>query len=235
VAIGHVPEFEATELWVLVDGEPGDVGVETAGGHTWQIAGALLQPGLYRYVWSEPATAQHIWLLPCPEPTCVVTGLTLVDGRDNTFQSLVPGNYRLIHSGDVKIYENLDVLPRAFVVYDWQWAADVAESVAMMESDEFDPRRVAVLVGDGPFPATGEGTGKVEVVSYEPESVVLRAESDVPGLLILTDSFYPGWEATIDGEPATIYAADGLFRGLFIPAGMHEVIFAYRPRWLYWG
>jgi hypothetical protein len=235
VIIGHMPRFEATELWVLVEGEPGEIVVETTAGREWKITGELLQPGLYRYAWPEPALAQQIRILPCAESGCSVTGLTLVDHRDNTFHSLVAGNYRLIHSGDVKIYENLDVLSRAFIVYDWRWTAGLAESVALMKPQTFDPRYEATLVGNGPLPAAVEGSGTAEILTYEPERVVLQVESNMPGLLLLTDSFYPGWEATVDGAPATIYAADALFRGVFIPAGTHEVAFVYRPYWFYLG
>jgi hypothetical protein len=233
VAVGHVPPFEATELWLLAEGKPGEIVVETAGGQGWEITGELLQPGLYRYAWPEPAVTQQIHILPCAEPGCSVTGLTLIDNRDDTFHSLVPGNYRLVHSGDVKIYENLDVLPRAFLLYDWRWTAGVAESVSLMGSATLDLRRSAVLVGEGQLPTAEVGSGEVELLSYQPEKIVLRAESNVPGLLMLTDSFYPGWEATVDGAQATIYAADALFRGVFVPAGTHEVVFVYRPRWLY--
>jgi hypothetical protein len=235
VAVGHVPPFEATELWLLAEGEPGEIVVETADGRKWEITGELLQPGLYRYAWPEPAVAQQIYILPCSEPGCTVTGLTLVDHRDGAFHSLVAGNYRLIHSGDVKIYENLDVLPRALLLYDWRWTAGVAESISLMESAVFEPRRSAVLVGEGQLPTAEAGSGEVELVTYEPERIVLRTESSAPGLLLLTDSFYPGWEATIDEALATIHIADALFRGVFVPAGTHEVIFVYRPNWLYLG
>ena len=50
-----------------------------------------------------------------------------------------------------------------------------------------------------------------------------------PGVVILSDSYYPGWQATVDGEPARIYAANHLFRGVEVGAGVHEVRFIYRP------
>jgi hypothetical protein len=231
VAVGAVPAFEATELWLLSAGTPPVVEIGTLDGQMWSLEPELLEaPDLFRVIFPEPVSPETVSLLPCPDDTveCRLEALTLVDSRDDTFLPLVPGPYRLIYSGDVKIYENMFVLPRAFFVYDWQWRADVAGSVAAMSRDEFDPRRSAVLVGEGRAPA-GEGNGTVAFVRYSPEQVTLQVETDRDGLLLLTDAHYPGWEATIGGRPVPVYQADGLFRGVVIPAGVHEVEFSYRP------
>ena len=229
--VSDVPPFEATEVWLLSEGTPPRVAVTTRDGQTWQLATELLgAPDLYRVPFPQPATATSIALLPCAPAAagCGLAALTLVDARDGAFQPLTPAPYRLIHSGDVKIYENRDALPRAFVVADWQWQPDTAAAVTAMSAPGFDPRRKAILVGDGPAPAiTGGGTA--EIVTYAPERVVVRTQGE-GGLLLLSDAHYPGWVATLDGAPTTLYAADGLFRGVFVPAGEHEVVFAFRPR-----
>jgi hypothetical protein len=164
-----------------------------------------------------------------------VDGLALVDSRDASFQTLVPGAYRLIHSGDVKIYENLDVLPRAFLVYRWQWQPDGEQSVQAMGAAGFNPHEEAVLAGSGE-PASGSAAeNRATITRYEAEAASLDVETEAPGLLVLTDAAYPGWVAAINGEPATIYQVDGLFRGVMLPAGRYQVEFRYEPASLRWG
>ena len=232
VAAGEAPAFEATELWLLADNLPPLVEIVTDGGEAWTIAPErLLAPDLYRAVFPDPATAASISLLPCEAGStgCGAAALTLVDARDGAFQPLAPTPYRLIHSGDVKIYENLAALPRAFKVYDWQWQPDESAAVAAMAAADFDPAVAAVLTGEpgAVSPASG-GRGTVSVSRYTPERVVVRVDGDA-GLLVLSDAFYPGWEVTIDGRPATIYPANALFRGVFVPEGAHDVVFEFRP------
>jgi hypothetical protein len=147
---------------------------------------------------------------------------------DGAFQSLTLGNYRLIHSGDVKIYENLDALPRAFFVPAWQWQPDTEAALAVMAEPEFDPRETAVLLGGGVSGWQTGGQGAALIQSYEPERVVIRTENAADGLLLLTDAHYPGWQASIDGEPVPIETADVLFKAVFVPAGEHEVVFAFK-------
>lgn len=231
ISVGSVPPFEASVVWLLSDGFPPPVEVTTTDGQTWLLpAEPFAEPDLYRYVFPEPGIAEQITLQPCPsgDNKCVVDAISLVDEQDGTFLSLVPGPQRLIYSGDVKIYENLAVLPRAFLVYDWRWQPDTTASVNAMSNPDFDPSRTAILVGDGHEPGL-EGDGEVTINEYSPEQVVIYSESDQSGLLLLSDAYYPGWQATIDGKKVPIYQADALFRGVFVPAGQHEIIFRFQP------
>ena len=65
---------------------------------------------------------------------------------------------------------------------------------------------------------------------FRPERVAVRTESDRAGFVVLTQSFYPGWEATVDGAPAHLMAADALFQAVHVPAGQHAVEFTFKPR-----
>jgi uncharacterized membrane protein YfhO len=67
------------------------------------------------------------------------------------------------------------------------------------------------------------------VVAYAPEWIAIEATLKAPGYLILSDAWYPGWQATVDGEQATIERANTMFRAIYLPAGQHEVNLNYRP------
>lgn len=70
---------------------------------------------------------------------------------------------------------------------------------------------------------------KVRIVSYKRNSVTLEVESSEHGVLVLHDIYYPGWEASVDGERRPVLRANLLFRGVEVPAGKHRVEFAFRP------
>jgi len=73
------------------------------------------------------------------------------------------------------------------------------------------------------------------LVLHEPEEVRITAEADEPGYVVLADAWYPGWQATVNGEAVPIRRADYLFRAVEVPAGRSEIRFVYRPRSLAWG
>ncbi|HRN68671.1 MAG TPA: YfhO family protein [Promineifilum sp.] len=232
VLLADVPTYEATELWMLAEAPP-EVEVITAEGESWRLTPELWQaPDLYRLDYPRAATAERVTLLPCPEQAaeCGVNALTLVDARDETFLPLTMPPYRLIFSGDVKIYENLDALPRAFLVHEWQVASDTVAAVAMMRAGDFEPGLRAVVTGENvPSSSATAGRGSATIVDYRPEVVTLHTEADAESFLILTDAIYPGWEAAIDGVPVSVWSVDGLFRGVFVPAGDHEIVMSFRP------
>ncbi len=108
----------------------------------------------------------------------------------------------------------------------------------------FDPREASYVevapgesVGldfDAEIPAD-RSTERVEIVVDGLHEVTIEAELSAPGLVVLGDSFYPGWRATVDGEPAPILATNHIFRGVVVPAGRHEIRFDYAPASVYWG
>ena len=239
ISVGFVPAYEATELWLVADGEPGAVEVTTKKGQVWRMNPEPIEADLYHVVWPEPTILQAISIFPCyiTEPDAEpcqsawqLKGLALVDSRDETFQPLVPGEYRLVHSGDVKIYENLDALPRAFLVYDWRFLPEIDDALEAMSAAGFDPAKQAVIVDPGQDGRlqTG-GAGEATITEYEPDRVVVEIDGDADGLLLLSDAYYPGWQAKLDGDPVSIYQTDILFRGLMVPSGEHEVEFIFEP------
>ncbi|MGC8947560.1 MAG: YfhO family protein, partial [Anaerolineae bacterium] len=88
-------------------------------------------------------------------------------------------------------------------------------------------------VQNGPH-MDGAGQGRIEVGYYGPNDVVLFVETDAPALLVLSDTFYPGWQAEVDGERAPIYRTNAVFRGVLVPPGKHRVEMTFRPSSLRW-
>ncbi len=75
-----------------------------------------------------------------------------------------------------------------------------------------------------------------QITSYEPEKVVIEASLQSPKILVLADEYYPsGWTVTIDGVKGEILRADGVLRGVALPAGDHKVVFEFHPKLFYAG
>ncbi len=177
----------------------------------------------------EPVIPQRIvvrYLLPFGE--FHLRGLSLIEEQTGTHRSLVVSPaYRLVHSGDVKIYENLESLPRAFVVHRARVLEDALEA---MKKEAFDPGR-EVILNQGPVGHLEEekAEDRVSIVSYQPERVAIDVQLGAPGYLVLTDVYYPGWRALVDGRPAEIERADYYFRAVYLEEGEHTIEFVYAP------
>jgi hypothetical protein len=63
-----------------------------------------------------------------------------------------------------------------------------------------------------------------------PQEVVLEVEMESPGLVVLADVYYPGWELTIDGKPARIYRVNQMMRGAVVGANHHRLVYTFAPR-----
>jgi len=158
--------------------------------------------------------------LHLPEAFTRVERVALVgpEGNEVSLGSLVgQGEHRIVYRSEhVLIYRNEDVWPRAYAVTDEQ-AQCVGENLTI------DPHLRA------------EDVLPVDVVRYEATEVILRVEMGADGYVVLADLAYPGWYAQLNGRDTQVLTVDGLYRGVWVPAGVHEIQFAYRPpvsRWL---
>ena len=184
----------------------------------------------------RPGAIQVESLLP-PGGTAsvVLRGLTLIDGRTGTSRNLsVDPAYRLVHSGDVKIYHNLAPLSRAFVVHRATTIADDNQALAALRDPAFDPAN-EVILAEGNELASGGDHSAANMVTYEPERVEIQTSLSAPGYLVLTDAYYPGWTVEVDGRPAPLLRADLYFRAVALDAGEHRVTFRFQPATVRWG
>jgi len=162
----------------------------------------------------------------------VIQAVTLVDTRTGMFVPLLPsdrGRFQMVHSGDVKIYENLAGRPRAYLANDVVAADNSQAALAFLQEGKAGLDGRAVVEGLPSFTTQPAAGDHAEIVAYTPERVEIQTRNTNRALLVLSDSAYPGWTATVDGQPSPIYTTNYLFRGIDLPPGEHTVLFQYQP------
>jgi hypothetical protein len=147
----------------------------------------------------------------------------------------IPG-LNLIFADGVQIYRNDDVLPRAYVVSQARVISDDEKLLAELLSQTFDARRTVLLrpaqsqesISYPPIPSY-----PLSLISlspeYSPNAVKIKVALDRDGYLVLSDTYYPGWRAYVDGEEREILRADYAFRAVSLESGRHTVLFKYDP------
>ncbi|HEY47920.1 MAG: hypothetical protein AMJ88_00905 [Anaerolineae bacterium SM23_ 63] len=126
--------------------------------------------------------------------------------------------------------ERIRLVPEAVVV------GSAAEALSSVSEPDFDPMRIVVLEDDAvPSLPTGGGGEVVHIETSDPGLVPLRVETIRGSWLLLSDTWYPGWSAELDGAKTRLYKADYLFRAVWVPPGKHSVEFRYRSPLFFFG
>jgi len=134
------------------------------------------------------------------------------------------------------VYYNPGAFPRVWAVHEVLRLGSPSEMEQRLSDPTLDLARKAFVVGElAPAVEPAAGTDQVRLVRREPETVTIEAEMRSKGMVILSDAFYPGWKATLDGQAATIHEMYGGIRGVVTPAGRHVIEMRYRPRSVYLG
>jgi uncharacterized membrane protein YfhO len=136
-------------------------------------------------------------------------------------------------NAQVRIYENPQVYPRAYFADTVRGETDPQALLRAVTADGFDGRRLALVESAQP-PALRPLAGatnldKVTIVQSSANQIALETSAAQQRFLVLSEMYFPGWHATVDGVETPIYRTNYLFRGIAVPAGQHSVTFVYRP------
>lgn len=138
-------------------------------------------------------------------------------------------------------YRLVSPLPRAYLVDQAVWLSPGEEVRRRVEEVTFDAAALVVLEGippevpDSPAVADHTPPGSATVIHEQERLVRLQVEAERPAWLVLTDLYYPGWKAFVDGVETSVYQANYVCRAVRVPAGRSVVEFAYEPASLFWG
>lgn len=129
----------------------------------------------------------------------------------------------------LKVFENPQVFPRAWVVHGARRvASDAAVNDAILNHLS-DLRAEALTTGPAPVLADCDAAGEQVSLVASPNEAKLQASLNCDALVVVSDTFYPGWEAEIDGRAAPITEVDGCFRGVAVRKGVHQIVMRFRP------
>jgi hypothetical protein len=149
-------------------------------------------------------------------------------------------DFKLIKSLDVRnktahLYE-YTLYPGRFLLFTGAtFVKDDKAVIEKLQSDAFDGRKELLLIGQKEISQGGGLMGQAKLLSYKANKVVLQYETDRDGFLYVSDTYYPGWHAYVDGKETKIYRANLAFRAIEAPKGKHTVVFKYIPMSFYIG
>jgi hypothetical protein len=127
------------------------------------------------------------------------------------------------------MFERLRPAPRAWLAYDWRPAANRPAALAAMTNGPAADDHAKPVIEGVPPSSGSPGTASVSFLEDDETTVRLRAVAKRPAQLILDDTYYPGWQATVDGNPVDIHPANVAFRAVSLSPGMHTIEFDYKP------
>jgi hypothetical protein len=144
----------------------------------------------------------------------------------------------------LSIYENPTVLPRAYLVGEYETQAEAVAALTRLRSGPqqgFDPHRRVMLseaparaaFGPPEFTPQPDSMAKAQIKNYEYHRITIETTSQSPQILVLSDNYYPepaGWQAYLNDAPVKTYRANYCFRAVCVPAGTHQVEFRFHSR-----
>ena len=138
--------------------------------------------------------------------------------------------FPLVYAEEVNIYENTDALPRAFVVHQLEYLPSSDAAQERIGQPSFDWKKTVTIEEEIPSRYQSMSDSDISpatISDYKPNYVAIELDTEDIGMLVLSDTYFPGWLAKVDGNEAKIYRVNGVMRGVFVEPGHHKVEFTY--------
>jgi hypothetical protein len=147
--------------------------------------------------------------------------------------ALTGGEQPVFANRNVRVYENPHAFPHAWLIHDIRHVTQ-EQAFALLRDRAVDFRRVALVEGGAPVvaPPNPGMPESATVTRYEPERVEIAVTAAAEGVLVVSDTYSRGWQATVDGKSAPIYPTNLVLRGVPVPKGAHIVVLTYTAPWL---
>jgi hypothetical protein len=148
---------------------------------------------------------------------------------DQTALRELEDTHSTVYSDDrVEVLENRDALPRAWIVHSTRQTSQEG-ALKSLKSGAVDPGQTALLERRPPNLAEPDepSADRASVTSYEADRIQLKSSTGAPGLMMMSEMYYPAWKAYVDGRPVPLYSADYMLRAVPVPAGDHTVELRY--------
>lgn len=124
--------------------------------------------------------------------------------------------------------ENTTAMGNAWFVSNVEYVDNANQELEALGNVNLRNTAVVAKKDFGFLKAQGEGT--VELTAYGADEAKYTVESKQGGLVVFSETYYPGWTATIDGQETEVGRANYILRAINVPAGKHEVVFTFRPK-----
>ena len=160
-------------------------------------------------------------------------GMDLMNARFIMRAKAVSGATPVYQDNAWYVYENPSHYPRAWIVHQVVTEPSSQKALQRLMEPSFDPLNLALV--SGPLgaelqPKAAPTKEEVTIPRYQPDRMELAVHAQGRGLLVLSEAHYPGWQATVNGQPVPIHKVNGSLRGVVVPGGESRVILRYAPR-----
>ncbi|MGH2549345.1 MAG: YfhO family protein [Thermomicrobiales bacterium] len=168
-------------------------------------------------------------LLALLNPQYVITPFEIAADRPE-LQYVQANMTQVYNNGLIRVFENPNALPHAWITHDVQTMAK-DDILPALQDGSINPRQTAIVEQAAPVvqPATGTGES-VTFTAYEPDEMSMNVTANSDGFLVLSEVYATGWNAYVDGKQVDIYATDYVLRGIPIGTGTHTVELRYELR-----
>jgi hypothetical protein len=145
-------------------------------------------------------------------------------------------SFKQVYNKKIVIYENRFAFPRAFGVTGFKVVNNSNKALNEMKGMNYQSLKNNVILHDILEFTNISGTYKeangiinTKIIDYNTNSMLIYSISSVPGFIVISNNWHPGWKAYVDDKPAKVLKANGFMQAVEVPPGKHEVELLFRP------